>query len=234
MSIRLGGFPPVNAGEPSISVKMSQIGGAVSARVAVTQASSAKAVFNCTASPCQIAADARQCAHWFQIEYLAADGSVLAKSEPDLLVLQKDQEVRSEELSRFCAGLPLAGGQGVCIYQSRSQSRSLTHSVTSASISTAGSWPRLSVRPALRLNSIPLPQTPFLALATTSAFRFCIGLSSGSVMPKRHLPKSGWRPPSGGPRRRWRRGLHRLRGQPGRPRQRPLRGRLGPLSERRS
>ncbi len=85
---RQGGVQPAIPVTTSISFDMSGVPGAVSAQVIVTQPNGVKTTFSCSASPCQVAADARQGAHWYQIAYLGADSGVLRKSEPELLILQ--------------------------------------------------------------------------------------------------------------------------------------------------
>jgi hypothetical protein len=84
-AVRIGGVLPAQPITASIAFNMGGVPGAVSVLIKVTQPSSAVNFFPCTSSPCQITADARQGAHWYQIEYLNAQGGVVSQSAPDLL-----------------------------------------------------------------------------------------------------------------------------------------------------
>ncbi len=87
-AVRLGGVQPAVTVHPSISFNMATIPGAVSAVIKVTAPSGAVNLFTCASSPCQINADSRQGAHWYQIAYLDGNGTPVAKADPDLLFLQ--------------------------------------------------------------------------------------------------------------------------------------------------
>ena len=77
---RLGGVsPPI---PQTVSVDL-DLGSAASARVTVTQPSSATTQYLCSSSPCQVEVDARQGAHWAQIDYLSITGDVLSSASPD-------------------------------------------------------------------------------------------------------------------------------------------------------
>jgi K319L-like, PKD domain len=79
---RLGGVSPPIPQMVSLDLDLGQ---AASARVTVTQPSSATTQYLCSSSPCQVEVDARQGAHWAQIEYLSSTGQVLSKTQPDLI-----------------------------------------------------------------------------------------------------------------------------------------------------
>ena len=51
----------------------------------MTQPSSATPQYLCSSSPCQVIVDARQGAHWAQIDYLSSTGQVLSSPPPILL-----------------------------------------------------------------------------------------------------------------------------------------------------
>ena len=79
---RVGGVSPAVPQTVSVNLDLSQ---AASARVTVTQPSSATQQFLCSSSPCQVQVDARQGAHWVQIDYLSSTGQVLSSTPPDLI-----------------------------------------------------------------------------------------------------------------------------------------------------
>lgn len=81
-AVRVGGAsPPVWTSTP---VNFS-LNGAASVRMTVTQPSSATKQYSCSSSPCQVDVDARQGAHWVQIDFLSTSGQVLSRSQPELL-----------------------------------------------------------------------------------------------------------------------------------------------------
>jgi len=81
-AVRVGGVSPPSPQSVTVNLDLSQ---AASARVTVTQPSSATAQYVCLASPCQVVVDARQGAHWAQIDYLSSTGQVLSRTQPYLL-----------------------------------------------------------------------------------------------------------------------------------------------------
>jgi len=81
-AVRLGGVSPAIPQTVSVNLDLSQ---AASARVTVTQPSSATTQYLCSSSPCPVQVDARQGAHWVQIDYLSSTGQVLSTTQPDLL-----------------------------------------------------------------------------------------------------------------------------------------------------
>ena len=81
-AVRVGGVSPPVWQTASVNVDLSQ---AASARITVTQPSSATQEYLCSSSPCQVQVDTRQGAHWAQIEYLTAAGELVSKGTPFLL-----------------------------------------------------------------------------------------------------------------------------------------------------
>jgi hypothetical protein len=81
-AVRVGGVSPPVWQSTAVSFTL---GGAAGVRVTVTQPSGATQQFLCSTSPCAVQVDARQGAHWAQIEYLSAGGQVLSASQPVLL-----------------------------------------------------------------------------------------------------------------------------------------------------
>ena len=67
-AVRVGGVSPPMPQTVPVNVDLSQ---AASARITVTQPSSATTQYLCSSSPCQVVVDARQGAHWAQIDYLS-------------------------------------------------------------------------------------------------------------------------------------------------------------------
>ena len=81
-AVRVGGVsPPIPQSVP-VNLDLSK---AASARVTVTQPSSATSQFVCSSSPCQVVVDARQGAHWAQVDYLSSNGQVLSSAPSYLL-----------------------------------------------------------------------------------------------------------------------------------------------------
>ncbi len=81
---RLGGVSP--ASPVTVPVAFNLAGaGAASALVEVTQPSSARQQYRCSASPCMIQLDQRQGASWAQVQYLSAAGTVISVEAPILL-----------------------------------------------------------------------------------------------------------------------------------------------------
>jgi len=87
-AVRLGGVSPPILLTSQVGINMGAVPSAVSARITVTQPSSAQIQYNCSNSPCEIMIDRRQGAHWYQIAYLDISGKVLAQSDPSLIELQ--------------------------------------------------------------------------------------------------------------------------------------------------
>ena len=81
-AVRVGGVSPPILQSVSVNLDLSQ---AASARVTVTQPSSATTQYLCSSSPCNVIVDARQGAHWAQIDYLSSSGQVLSTPSPVLL-----------------------------------------------------------------------------------------------------------------------------------------------------
>ena len=81
-AVRVGGVSPPLPQTVSVNADLSQ---AASARITVTQPSSATIQYLCSSSPCQVVVDARQGAHWAQIDYLSSTGQVLSSPPPILL-----------------------------------------------------------------------------------------------------------------------------------------------------
>lgn len=90
-AVRLGGVQPAVPSNPAITFDLGSVAGAVSARITVTQPSSATTAWVCTTSPCSVTVDQRQGAHWYVIEYLDAGGAVLSRSTPDLLAVSPNR-----------------------------------------------------------------------------------------------------------------------------------------------
>lgn len=84
---RLGGVKPPQEQSVDVDFDLSSVAGATQVRVTVTQPSGAAAQTVCSISPCSVAVDARQGAHWMQMEYLSVAGAVLSKSDPQVLQL---------------------------------------------------------------------------------------------------------------------------------------------------
>ncbi|MCU1337781.1 MAG: hypothetical protein JWO19_3362 [Bryobacterales bacterium] len=83
-------WPAVRVGGVSAPVWLSTpisftLGAAASVRITVTQPSSATKQYVCSSSPCQVDVDARQGAHWAQIDYLSSTGQTLSTSQPTLI-----------------------------------------------------------------------------------------------------------------------------------------------------
>ena len=87
-AVRLGGVQAAILLNSTVSINLSAFPGAVSARVVVTQPSSAQTPYLCSGSPCSVTIDQRQGAHWYQISYLDAGGKVLGQSDPGLIEVQ--------------------------------------------------------------------------------------------------------------------------------------------------
>ena len=81
-AVRVGGVSPAIPQTVSVNVDLSQ---AASAQITVIQPSSATQQYQCSSSPCQVQVDARQGAHWAQINYLSSSGQVLSSPPPILL-----------------------------------------------------------------------------------------------------------------------------------------------------
>ena len=81
-AVRVGGVSPPSPQGVSVDLDLSQ---AASGRVTVTQPSSATSQYLCSSTPCQVMVDARQGAHWAQIDYLSSAGQVLSTTAPFLL-----------------------------------------------------------------------------------------------------------------------------------------------------
>ena len=81
-AVRVGGVSPPMPQTVPVNLDLSQ---AASARITVTQPSSATTQYLCSSSPCQVVVDARQGAHWAQIDYLSSTGQVLSSPPPILL-----------------------------------------------------------------------------------------------------------------------------------------------------
>ena len=79
---RLGGAAPPRNRPVYIDVNQAL---APQIRILLTAPSGAVTTYPCTGSPCTVQVDDRQGSHWFQIQYLAADGKILTQTEPDLL-----------------------------------------------------------------------------------------------------------------------------------------------------
>jgi hypothetical protein len=80
---RLGGVAPAINRSVSIDINTTL---AASAQIAVTAPSGAVNTYPCrNASPCAVTVDDRQGSHWYQIQYLSADGKILAQDHPVLM-----------------------------------------------------------------------------------------------------------------------------------------------------
>ena len=86
-AVRLGGVQPPIPVTPSIAMDLGAVAGAASALIKVTEPSGAVAFYTCTASPCNVQADARQGAPWVQILYVDSLGHTLRQSRPEILSL---------------------------------------------------------------------------------------------------------------------------------------------------
>ncbi len=82
-AVRLGGVMPAAIVTKQVAVKLP--GNATAAQVLVTQPSGATQTFACTGTTCQFTADARQGAHWYQVQYLSSSKAVVSSDKAVLV-----------------------------------------------------------------------------------------------------------------------------------------------------
>jgi hypothetical protein len=80
-AVRGGGLAPLAERTVDVPFTLSSIADADHVRITVVQPSGQLSETLCTGSPCQITVDTRQGTHLFKLEYLSADGKVLAPAE---------------------------------------------------------------------------------------------------------------------------------------------------------
>jgi hypothetical protein len=81
-AVRLGGAQRFIPQTVDVSFDLGSVPQAVEVRITVTQPSSAQTSYHSSISPCQVAIDARQGAHWVRVEYLSQAGDVLFSKPP--------------------------------------------------------------------------------------------------------------------------------------------------------
>jgi hypothetical protein len=81
-AVRLGGLLPSRNRRVSIGLNL---GVGPKAQVVVTAPSGAVTTYPCLTTACSVTVDDRQGAHWYKVQYLSANGAVVAETEPDLL-----------------------------------------------------------------------------------------------------------------------------------------------------
>ena len=81
-AVRLGGVMPAAIVTKQVTVSL---GNSTAAQVLVTQPSGATQTFACSGTTCQFTADARQGAHWYQVQYLNSSKGIVSSDKAVLI-----------------------------------------------------------------------------------------------------------------------------------------------------